>query len=78
MVPVGNFIEITPLPDPQNIIMDRPEYQRALVNEISPDIKPVFNKGSEIMYVASRRVPMPDGQVFLNIDYVVLWKEIVS
>ena len=73
MIPVGNYIEITPIPEQRNIIMSKSLFQRATVKQVSPDLKASLREGSEIFYAGSRGIQMP-GQVFLNADYIVLWK----
>lgn len=75
MTPVGNNIEIKPIPVKKTIVMEQPAYQYATVLQISPDVKVPFGINSKIKYVASRRVEMGD-QVFLNTDFIVGYDEL--
>lgn len=74
MSPVGNNIEINPIPVKQVIVMEQPAYQKATVLQISPDVNVPFGADSDIVYVASRRVPQ-SGQVFLNTDFIIGYYE---
>lgn len=74
MSPVGNNIEINPIPVKQVIVMEQPAYQKATVLQISPDVNIPFGVDSDIVYTASRRVPQ-NGQVFLNTDFIIGYYE---
>lgn len=73
MTPLGNHIEIEPIPEQRSIIMSKSLYQRATVKQVSPDLKIKLQPGTEISYVGERQVNMP-GQIFLNVEFVVLWE----
>jgi len=73
MQPVSNYIQITPIPEPEGLVTEKKQLIPVLVKSISPDIEVPFKEGAEIIIVNGKQV-FTNGGLFIHVDNAFLYK----
>ena len=74
LLPVGNYISIAMLPEPETLfIVEKEPLSFATINKISTDLSTVLKENNTIVIMDQKKILLKE-TLFIHIDYIFLHK----
>ena len=72
LLPVGNYISITMLPEPEMLfIVEKEPLSFATINKISTELSTVLKENDSIVIMDQKKILLAE-ELFIHIDYIFL------